>query len=57
MIIIIWMVYYRGSKAMMKMSWMALIGTAIGALTYIVANLMLIPDSCCQLYPTDRNEL
>ena len=43
MIIIIWMVYYRGSKAMMKMSWMALIGTAIGALTYIVANLIADP--------------
>ena len=32
MIIIIWMVFYRGSRAMMKMSWMALIGTGIGAL-------------------------
>lgn len=45
MIAIIWMVFYKGSRAMMKMSWMALIGTGIGALTFIVAALMADPGT------------
>ncbi len=43
LLFIIWLVYLKGSKAMMKMSWMALIGTIIGAITYIVANLIADP--------------
>lgn len=43
MILIIWVVFYRGSKAMMKMSWMALIGTIVGAITFIVAFIITAP--------------
>lgn len=37
LILIIWYVFYKGSRAMMKMSWMALLGTAMGAIAFIVA--------------------
>lgn len=43
MIAFIWYVFYKGSRAMIKMSWMALIGTAIGALTFIVAAVIADP--------------
>lgn len=45
MIAFIWWVFYKGSRTMMKMSWMALIGTIIGALTYITANLITKPGT------------
>lgn len=43
MIALIWWVFYKGSKAMMKMSWMALIGTIVGALTFILGFLITDP--------------
>ncbi|MDD2586285.1 MAG: APC family permease [Syntrophomonadaceae bacterium] len=45
LIFIIWVVFYKGSRAMMKMSWMALIGTIIGALTFIVAFFITEPGA------------
>ncbi|MGR6836938.1 APC family permease [Syntrophomonas erecta] len=45
LIFFIWIVFYKGSRAMMKMSWMALIGTIIGALTYISANIITKPGT------------
>lgn len=44
MIMFIWVVFYKGSRAMMKMSWMALIGTLVGALTFIIASLISSPE-------------
>lgn len=48
----IWWVYYRGSRAMVKLSWMALIGTIIGAVAYIVANLMVNQVTFAQNWTT-----
>lgn len=45
LIIILWVIFYKGSKAMMKMSWMALIGTIIGALTFIIASVITSPGA------------
>ncbi len=48
LIFTIWVVFYKGSRAMMKMSWMALIGTAVGALTFVVAFLITEPGAFAQ---------
>lgn len=36
-------IYYKGTKAMVKTAWMALIGTIMGAVTYLVANVIIDP--------------
>lgn len=43
MLSLLW-VYYKGTKAMVKLAWIALAGTLMGALTYLVANLMIDPS-------------
>lgn len=36
-------VFYRGTKAMVKLAWIALAGTIVGAIAYIVATIMVDP--------------